>query len=47
MIEIAKACTVVLMKARDSLVVQCREKHVNQKNKIYIKKPPRSENVFF
>ena len=47
MIEIAKACTVVLMKARGSLVVQCREKHDNQKNKIYIKKPPRSENVFF
>ena len=33
MIGIAKACTVVLMRARDSLVVRCREKDVNQKKK--------------
>ena len=31
MIEITKACTVAFMKARNSLVVQCREKHVNWK----------------
>ena len=30
-IEITKARTVAFMKARNSLVVQCREKHVNWK----------------
>ena len=33
MIEITKACTVAFMKARNSLVVQWREKHVNWKKK--------------
>ena len=40
-IEITKACTVALMKARNSLVVHCRKKHVNwQKTKD-------GENLFF
>ena len=30
-IEITKACTLVFMEARNSLVVPCREKHVNWK----------------
>ena len=30
-IEITKVRTVAFMKARNSLVVQCREKHVNSK----------------
>ena len=33
MIEITKACTADFMKARNSLVVRCREKHVNWKKK--------------
>ena len=40
-IEITKACTVAFMKARNSLVVQCREKHVNWK------KTEDGENLFF
>ena len=28
-IEITKACAVAFMKARNSLVVRCRKKHVN------------------
>ena len=43
-IGIAKACTVALMKAGDSLVVRCREKDVNQKKKK--KHTEDSENVF-
>ena len=31
MIEMTKACTVAFIKARNSLVAQCREKHVNWK----------------
>ena len=31
MIEITKACIVAFMKAKNYLVVQCREKHVNWK----------------
>ena len=42
MIEITKACTVVFMKARNSLVVQCREEKVNWK-----KKTKDDENSFF
>ena len=43
MIEITKACTVALMKARNSLVVRCREKH-----SIPIAKKQRyGENLFF
>ena len=42
MIEITKACTVAFMKARNSLVVQCREKHVNWR-----KKTKDGENLFF
>ena len=34
LIEIAKACTVAFMKARNSLVVRCREEHVNWKKKL-------------
>ena len=33
MIEITKACTVTFMKARNSLVVRCGEKHVNWEKK--------------
>ena len=33
MIEITKACTAAFMKARNSLVVGCREKCVNWKKK--------------
>ena len=33
MIEIKKTCTTAFMKARNSLVVQCREKKVNWKKK--------------
>ena len=33
MIGIAKACTVVLMKARDFLVVRCRKKDIKKKKK--------------
>ena len=33
MIERTKACTVAFMKARNSLVVPCKEKHVNWKKK--------------
>ena len=40
-IEIKKACTVVFMKARNSLVVQYRKKHVNWK------KTEDGENLFF
>ena len=32
-IEITKACTVAFMKARNCLVVRCREKHVNWEKK--------------
>ena len=46
MIGIAKACTVVLMKARDSLVIRCREKDVNQKKKKKKKHTEDIENVF-
>ena len=42
MIEIPKACTVVSMKARNSLVVQCREKKANWK-----KEAEDRENLFF
>ena len=31
-IEITKACTVALMKARNFLIFRCREKRVNGKN---------------
>ena len=41
MIKITKACTVAFMKARNSLVVRCREKHANSK------KTEDGENVFF
>ena len=40
MIDITKTCT--FMKARNSLVVQCREKHVNWR-----KKTKDGENLFF
>ena len=43
MIEITKACTVAFMKARNSLVVRCREKHVNWKKR----KTEDGENLFF
>ena len=39
LIEIAKACTVAFMKARNSLVVRCREERVNWKKD--------GENLFF
>ena len=41
MIEITKACTVAFMKARNSLVVRCREKYVNWK------RIEDSEHLFF
>ena len=44
MIEITKACTVAFMKTRNSLIVRCREKHVNCKKK---KKKEDGENLFF
>ena len=40
-IEITKACIVAFMKARNSLVVPCREKRVNWKKTEY------GENLFF
>ena len=43
MIEITKACTVAFMKTRNSLIVRCREKHVNCKKK----KTEDGENLFF
>ena len=39
--EITKSCIVALMKARNSLVVLCREKHVDWK------KTENGENTFF
>ena len=33
MIEVTKACIVAFMKAKNSSVVQCREKRVNWKKK--------------
>ena len=45
MIEITNACAVAFMKARHSLVVRCREKHVNQGKKR--KKTEAGENLFF
>ena len=42
MIEITKACTVTFMKARNSLVGRCGEKHVSWK-----KKTEDGENLFF
>ena len=44
MTEITKVCTVAIMKARNSLVVQCREKKVNWKKKTTTKD---DENLFF
>ena len=41
MIEITKACTVTFMKARNSLVVQCGEKHVTWKKTAEV-----GENLF-
>ena len=41
-IEIAKACTVAFMKARNSLVVRCGEECVNWK-----KKTEHGKNLFF
>ena len=41
MLEIKKACTVAFMKARNSLVVRYREKHVN-----LAKKTEDDENLF-
>ena len=41
MIEITKACTIDFMKARNSLVVLCREEHINWK------KTEAVENLFF
>ena len=38
----AKACTFAFMKARCSLVVRCREKHDNWKNKT-----GKGDNLFF
>ena len=32
-IKVTKACKVAVMKARNSLVVRCREKHVNWEKK--------------
>ena len=44
MTEITKACTVAFMKARNSLVVRCREKRANWKK---TKKTSRNyENIF-
>ena len=43
MIEITKACTVAFMKARNSLVVRCREKHVNREKK----KKQKTVKIFF
>ena len=40
-IEITKACTVAFMKARNSLIARCREKHVNWK------KTEDEKNLFF
>ena len=42
MIEITKAFTVAFMKARNCLVVRCKEKRVNQE-----KKTENGENIFF
>ena len=42
MIEITKASTVAFMEVASSLVVRCREKHVNWK-----KKTENGENLFF
>ena len=41
MIEITKACAASFMKARDNLVLRCREKRVR------LKKRENGENVFF
>ena len=40
-IEITKTCAVAFMKARNSLIVRCREKRVNWK------KTENGENIFF
>ena len=42
MIEITKACAVAFMKAKNPLVVRCREKHVNLG-----KKTEDGENLLF
>ena len=44
MIETTKKCTVALMKAINSLVIQCREKRVHWKKK---NKTENDENIFF
>ena len=49
-IKVTKACKVAVMKARNSLVVRCREKHVNWKKKetcqLGSKKGENGENIF-
>ena len=37
MIKITKACTAAFMKARNSFVKQCREKHINLKKQETVK----------